>query len=78
MIERRIKELSIALEALSRVNNYNAMRLFDDVTEQLRTLVDQNKPKLEPADMGEKAAAESYEAMKSSAVRKVIDEEIPF
>lgn len=59
MIERRIKELSIALEALSRINHYNALRLFDDVTEQLRALVDQNKSKPKPVDMGDKVEVDA-------------------
>lgn len=45
MIERRIKELSIALEALSRIQGYTASCAFDNVGAMLTKLIDEAKEK---------------------------------
>lgn len=43
MIERRIKELSIALEALSRINGYEATNHFTSVTDLLGKAIQEAK-----------------------------------
>lgn len=43
MIERRIKELSIALEALSRINGYDASNAFVNVSDLLGKAIQEAK-----------------------------------
>lgn len=62
MIERRIKELAIALEALSRVNTYSANAAMDEVQKLLDKTTEEAKeqtPQIRPRTT-------------------TIDEEIPF
>lgn len=54
MIERRIKELSIALEALSRINHPDAGQLFNEVRDLLSDCLREAVP---PRTLGEKASA---------------------
>lgn len=64
MIERRIKELSIALEALSRIQGYMASCAFDNVGAMLTKLIDEAK---------EKPTATNTQTNASN-----LDDEIPF
>lgn len=48
MIERRIKELSFALEALSRVNHYKALDHFDSVADLLKKAIDEAHKEANP------------------------------
>jgi hypothetical protein len=43
VIERRIKELSIALEALSRINGYDASNHFTSVADLLHKAIQEAK-----------------------------------
>ena len=43
MIERKIKELSIAFEALSRINDPDAAQCMSDVSELLKHQIEQAK-----------------------------------
>jgi hypothetical protein len=43
MIERRIKELAIAMEALSRINGYDATNHFNSVSALLDTAIKEAK-----------------------------------
>ena len=43
MIERKIKELSIAFEALSRINDPDAAQCMSDISELLKHQIEQAK-----------------------------------
>lgn len=64
MIERRIKELSIALEALSRVNHYKALDHFDSVSDLLKKAITE--------------AEEPTPTVQPTPQRTQLDDEIPF
>ena len=50
MIERRIKELAIALEALSRINqNFTSSDWFEEVESLMGKLIQQAKKEADPA-----------------------------
>lgn len=68
MIERRIKELSIALEALSRINRFDAAQAYDSVSELLATAIQMAKDSAHPE------AARPQQP----ATPRGLDDEIPF
>ncbi len=72
MIERRIKELSIALEALSRINRDDAAVLFNSIHSLLEAAVSQAQASIE------QRANEAEATPKGKRVERDLDDEIPF
>ncbi len=62
MIERRIKELAIALEALSRINGWAAENHFNGVSELLKKAIEEAKEPTPPP----------------KSIAKTEDDDIPF